>query len=167
MAKLTEIKDDDPEPVKKRVQALKKIQSDVSKLESKYHEDYVKMLTRLQESYGEKLRPLQDLRAKIVNGEYEPNESECDFHEPNKSGEDVWKNYKNFVKELEIEEGKPTKPGKCPKGIPQFWLTAFKNDSLLKSLMVDSDDLALKKLTDISVEELAKVFNLKTIFRFL
>ena len=157
MAKLTEIKEDDPEPVKKRVQALKKIQSDVTDLESQYHKEYFKMLTRLREKYGEKLGHLQDLRAKIVSGEYEPSESECDFPEPPKSGPDGWENYKNFVKELEMEDGTPTKPGKCPKGIPQFWLTAFKNDSLLKSLMVDSDDLALKKLTDISVEELPKV----------
>ncbi|RAL60174.1 hypothetical protein DID88_000798 [Monilinia fructigena] len=83
-------------------------------------------------------------RAKIVNGEVEPTEEEI------KSGEEE-------DEEHDAEQAeKSDETAEKIAGIPEFWLSAMKNQVSLAEMITDRDEAALKDLTDIQMEYLDK-----------
>jgi len=141
-----------PAQVKRRVAGLKGIQKDHSKLEAEFQEEVL----QLEKKYFAKFTPLYEKRAKIVNGQNEPSEDEV------KAGEE----------EPQEGEGAQEKPAAEPAaenadvaGIPEFWLSAMKNQISLAEMITDRDENALKHLTDIQMEYLDKP-GFRLIFEF-
>lgn len=104
----------------------------------------------LECKYNKIITPLHEKRFKIVSGAYEPNDEECDF---SSDDEDV------IVKKLsesakidgDNKEETPKIEDENVKGIPDFWLTIFKNVTLLAEMVQPHDEPILKHLVDIKV----------------
>ncbi|KAI9714771.1 MAG: hypothetical protein M1820_000060 [Bogoriella megaspora] len=147
-----------PAPVRRRVAGLKGVQKDHAKLESEFQEEVLE----LEKRYFAKFTPLYEKRARIINGESEPTEEEVEAGEQKDEDED--------------EEDKPVKAEDTSedkemadtdvKGIPEFWLSAMKNQISLAELITDRDEEALRLLTDIRMEYLDKP-GFRLIFEFV
>ncbi|EXJ80275.1 nucleosome assembly protein 1-like 1 [Capronia coronata CBS 617.96] len=141
-----------PTPVRRRVTGLKGIQKDHAKLEAEFQEEVL----QLEKKYFAKFTPLYKKRAAIVNGETEPTESEI---EAGKAEED-----EETEEEAEADKEEKTSAEDL-KGIPEFWLTAMKNQISLAELITDRDEEALRSLTDIRMEYLDRP-GFRLIFEF-
>ncbi|KAL8670243.1 MAG: hypothetical protein Q9168_005207 [Polycauliona sp. 1 TL-2023] len=141
-----------PAPVRRRVAGLKGVQKEHSKLEVQFQEEVL----QLEKKYFAKFSPLYEKRAKIVNGAVEPTEEEVTAGEsPDDEDE---------------EPAKADSPGDQKAdadlaGIPEFWLSAMKNQVSLAELITARDEAALKLLTDIRMEYLGKP-GFRLIFEF-
>lgn len=132
-----------PAPVRRRVAGLKGIQKDHSKLEAEFQEEVL----QLEKKYFAKFTPLYEKRAEIVNGKIEPTEEQVKAgEEENEEGEDGDK----------AEKEKPAETAENVSGIPEFWLSAMKNQISLAEMITDRDEGALKSLVDIRMEYLDK-----------
>lgn len=143
-----------PAPVRNRVTGLKGIQKDHAKLEAEFQEEVL----QLEKKYFAKFTPLYEKRAKIVNGAAEPTEAEIEAGKEEDEEEDG----------VQVESQDSEKESSVPadaKGIPEFWLTAMKNQLSLAELITERDEEALKALTDIRMEYLEKP-GFKLIFEF-
>ncbi|KAM4131923.1 hypothetical protein ACJW30_01G212200 [Castanea mollissima] len=108
--------------VRKRVEFLKEIQSQHDELETKFFEERAALEAKYQKLY----QPLYTKRYEIVNGVVE--------------AEGVADEAKT-----EEEEDKAAEE----KGVPEFWLTAMKNNEVLADEISERDEGALKHLKDI------------------
>ncbi|KAK1770658.1 putative nucleosome assembly protein [Phialemonium atrogriseum] len=145
-----------PPQIKRRVAGLKGIQKDHSKLEAEFQEEVL----QLEKKYFAKFTPLYEKRATIVNGGAEPTEDEIKAGEEDdepEEGEDAEE------KSGESAETAEDKAGVA--GIPEFWLSAMKNQISLAEMITDRDEDALKRLTDIRMEYLDKP-GFRLIFEF-
>jgi nucleosome assembly protein 1-like 1 len=143
-----------PAPVKRRVTGLKGIQKDHAKLEAEFQEEVL----QLEKKYFAKFTPLYEKRAKIVNGKVEPTEEEVTA---GKSEEDDEEEDADKPEDAE-EESTSTEP---VNGIPEFWLSAMKNQISLAELITDRDEEALRTLTDVRMEYLDRP-GFRLIFEF-
>ena len=141
-----------PTPVRRRVAGLKGIQKEHAKLEGEFQEEVL----LLEKKYFAKYTPLYEKRAKIVNGASEPTENEVKSGEQDEEGEGT-EGSKAENAEGQVVEGMA--------GIPEFWLSAMKNQVSLAELITDRDEVALKLLTDIRMEYLEKP-GFRLIFEF-
>ena len=147
-----------PAEVRRRVAGLKGVQKEHAKLESQFQEEVLE----LEKKYFTKFTPLYEKRAAIVNGKEEPTDDEV------KAGELPFES-----DDTEGEENKPksTEPAHGEReedkmtGIPEFWLSALKNEHDLQELITEDDTQALKFLTDIRMEYLEKP-GFRLIFEF-
>jgi len=136
-----------PAPVKKRLKALKKIQLESTKIEAKFYEEVHKLECKYHEMY----RPLYEQRSKITKGEYEPNDDECQWpSDDEEEDKELAGDMKDKAK-LEDEKTKKEAEEKDVKGVPEFWLTIFKNVDMLQEMVQEADEPLLNKLTDITV----------------
>ena len=140
-----------PTEVKRRVSGLKGIQKEHSKLEAEFQEEVL----QLEKKYFAKFTPLYEKRSEIVNGNAEPTEAEIKAGE-----EDEPKDEDEAAKEPETTEA-----AKKVAGIPEFWLSAMKNQVSLAEMITDRDEEALKSLIDIRMEYLDKP-GFRLIFEF-
>lgn len=140
-----------PVSVRRRVAGLKGIQKEHSKLEAEFQEEVL----QLEKKYFAKFTPLYEDRAKIVNGASEPTEEQVKVGET-KDDED---------EEPTPEEEVNKDEGANVKGIPEFWLSAMKNQISLAEMITDRDEAALKHLTDIRMEYLDRP-GFRLIFEF-
>jgi len=97
-------------------------------------------------------------RAKIVNGLEEPTEEEVKIGKEGQPEEED----EDGEKESKEEEQKEAKD---LKGVPEFWLSAMKNNEILAETITDRDEAALKHLTDIRLTYLDTP-GFKLIFEF-
>jgi nucleosome assembly protein 1-like 1 len=141
-----------PASVRRRVAGLKGIQKEHSKLEAEFQEEVL----QLEKKYFAKFTPLYQKRATIVNGAAEPTDEEV------KVGET--KDEDDGEEETPAEELNKD-AGAGVKGIPEFWLSAMKNQISLAEMITDRDEGALKHLTDIRMEYLDKP-GFRLIFEF-
>lgn len=143
-----------PEPVRKRVTGLKGIQKDHAKLEAEFQEEVL----QLEKKYFAKFTPLYEKRAAIVNDTTEPTEQEIEAGKDEEEDEE---------EDADVEKPEPIDTGipADAKGIPEFWLTAMKNQLSLAELITERDEDALKSLVDIRMEYLEKP-GFKLIFEF-
>lgn len=140
-----------PVSVRRRVAGLKGIQKEHSKLEAEFQEEVL----QLEKKYFAKFTPLYQSRAQIVNGATEPTDAQVEVGEK-KDEED---------EEPTPEEEVNKDEGKDVKGIPEFWLSAMKNQISLAEMITDRDEAALKHLTDIRMEYLDRP-GFRLIFEF-
>ena len=142
-----------PAPVRRRVAGLKGIQKDHAKLEGEFQEEVL----QLEKKYFAKYIPLYEKRAKIVNGASEPTDNEVNAGEQGEEGEigDGGTSETAVGGQASVEMA----------GIPEFWLSAMKNQVSLAELITDRDEPALKLLTDIRMEYLEKP-GFRLIFEF-
>merc|ERR1739848_407834 len=136
-----------PAPVKRRLKALKRIQLESTKIDAKFYEEVHKLECKYHEMY----KPLYDQRAKITKGEYEPNEDECEWPSDDEEDEEELAGDMKDKAKLEDEKAKKEKEEKEVKGVPEFWLTIFKNVDMLQEMVQEADEPLLHKLTDITV----------------
>lgn len=142
-----------PSSVRRRVAGLKGVQKEHSKLEVEFQEEVL----NLEKKYFAKFTPLYEKRAKIVNGTTEPTEEEVKAGEQDEGG--------NEDEATKVEPGDDEKKTDDLTGIPEFWLSAMKNQVSLAELITDRDEVALKVLTDIRMEYLEKP-GFRLIFEF-
>lgn len=139
-----------PAPVRRRVAGLKGVQKEHSKLEAEFQEEVLE----LEKKYFAKFTPLYQKRADIVNGAAEPTAEEI------KSGEEDDEEPSESEPAVKQEEGAAD-----VKGIPEFWLSAMKNQVSLAEMITDRDEAALKDLVDVQMEYLDKP-GFRLIFQF-
>ena len=142
-----------PAPVRRRVAGLKGVQKEHSKLEVELQEEVL----QLEKKYFAKFTPLYEKRAKIVNGAAEPTDEEV------KSGEQEEEGGEDEADKTELAD--EDKSNEKIAGIPEFWLSAMKNQVSLAELITDRDETALKSLTDIRMEYLDRP-GFRLIFEF-
>jgi len=134
-------------PVKRRLKSLKKIQLESTKIEAKFYEEVHKLECKYHEMY----KPLYEQRSKITKGEYEPNDDECQWpSDDEEEDKELAGDMKDKAK-LEDEKTKKEAEEKDVKGVPEFWLTIFKNVDMLQEMVQEADEPVLNKLTDITV----------------
>jgi nucleosome assembly protein 1-like 1 len=130
-----------PAPVRRRVAGLKGIQKDHAKLEAQFQEEVLE----LEKKYFKKFTPLYQRRAVIVNGREEPTEEEVS------AGQDEAQTEKAADGDAEKKEADEESN---TAGIPEFWLSAMKNQVSLAEMITDRDEEALKHLVDVRMEYL-------------
>ena len=151
-----------PAPVRRRVAGLKGIQKEHSKLESEFQDEVLE----LEKKYFAKYTPLYEKRAKIVNGAGEPSEEEVTAGEQEDEDEEEDEEGEPSKSEAaKPEAGEDSKAAEDLAGIPEFWLSAMKNQVSLAELITDRDEPALKHLTDIRMEYLERP-GFRLIFEF-
>ncbi|RDL35106.1 putative nucleosome assembly protein [Venustampulla echinocandica] len=138
-----------PAPVRRRVAGLKGVQKEHSKLEAEFQEEVLE----LEKKYFAKFSPLYEKRSQVVNGKAEPTEEEV------KAGEEDEEN------DATDSTAKSDEGGDSVKGIPEFWLSAMKNQVSLAEMITDRDEAALKDLVDVRMEYLDKP-GFRLIFEF-
>jgi nucleosome assembly protein 1-like 1 len=130
-----------PAPVRRRITGLRGVQKEHSKLEAQFQEEVL----QLEKKYFAKFTPLYEKRAKIVNGKEEPTEEDVVAGtEPEQ----------NVCADDEKKEKKEDEPSETMTGIPEFWLSAMKNNVLLADTITERDEGALRYLTDIRLSYL-------------
>lgn len=149
-----------PTQVKKRVAGLKGIQKEHSKLEAEFQEEVL----QLEKKYFAKFTPLYEKRAEIINGKAEPTEQEIEAGEEDDEEEDEDAE-KPEGADTAAEKEKPAESNEDVSGIPEFWLSAMKNQISLAEMITDRDEQALKHLIDIRMEYLDKP-GFRLIFEF-
>jgi nucleosome assembly protein 1-like 1 len=142
-----------PAEVKRRVAGLKGIQKEHSKLEAEFQEEVL----QLEKKYFAKFTPLYEQRSAIVNGKTEPTEDQVKAGEEDEEEEEE--------EGAAIKEEKPAEGAEKVSGIPEFWLSAMKNQVSLAEMITDRDEGALKSLVDIRMEYLDKP-GFRLIFEF-
>ncbi|XP_057366273.1 nucleosome assembly protein 1-like 1-B [Daphnia carinata] len=131
-----------PAAVQRRIKALKNLQLETTKIEA----EFFKEVHVLECKYQEKYQSFFEKRAKITSGDYEPTDEECVWTlDDDKESEELSEDMKNKVTlENDTKE-------EDMKGVPEFWLTIFKNVELLADMVQDHDEPILKHLVDIKV----------------
>uniref|UniRef100_A0A2K5MAS2 Nucleosome assembly protein 1 like 1 n=1 Tax=Cercocebus atys TaxID=9531 RepID=A0A2K5MAS2_CERAT len=132
-----------PRVVKRRVNALKNLQVKCAQIEAKFYEE----VHDLERKYAVLYQPLFDKRFEIINAIYEPTEEECEW-KPDEEDE-ISEELKEKAK---IKDERKDEEKEDPKGIPEFWLTVFKNVDLLSDMVQEHDEPILKHLKDIKVK---------------
>jgi len=152
-----------PKVVKRRIKALKKLQFEMIKIESKFYEE----VHELECKYAAQYEPLSDRRKEIITGAIEPTDDDCDWPSEDEDDDEELTKEMGKAKIKEIDETKPDEPGEKDQkeeedeaqrddenttGIPEFWLTVFKNVDLLSDMIQEHDEPILRHLTDLKVK---------------
>lgn len=140
-----------PPSVRRRVAGLKGIQKEHSKLEAQFQEEVLE----LEKKYFGKFTPLYERRSTIINGGIEPTEAEVEAGKEDEESDE----------EEETKEEPKKEEGEAANGIPEFWLSAMKNQISLAEMITERDEEALKHLTDIRMEYLDRP-GFRLIFEF-
>jgi len=119
-----------PASVRRRLLGVQGLQVDHQRLENEFQAE----ILALEKKYLLKYQPLYDRRAAIVNGRAEPTMDEMEKG--------------NSAQPIVIEIPEST-PDDREQGIPEFWLTAMKNNIILAELITVKDEEALKSLVDV------------------
>lgn len=141
--------------VRRRVAGLKGVQKEHSKLEVAFQEEVLS----LEKRYFAKFTPLYEKRAEIVNGGAEPTDEEVKAGEQDEGGN------KDEASKADFNDTDTGKKTDDLIGIPEFWLSAMKNQVSLAELITDRDEAALKVMTDIRMEYLEQP-GFRLIFEF-
>lgn len=91
-----------------------------------------------------------DKRSNIVSGVYEPTDKECEWKSDDE-GEEEEKLTDDLQKKAKVTDGEVEEQSKDIKGIPDFWLTIFRNVGMLAEMIQEHDEPILKHLYDIKV----------------
>jgi hypothetical protein len=155
---------DPMEALIRRLDALKHLQIKTTSIEAKFYEE----LYLLDCKYSKRMRPLNDMRRRIVNGEYEPTDEECQSTKQQKImqisskgdssvNQDELERKKTICKEiisLFEADKKNMKESRSDflRGLPGFWLRVFKRVGLISQMIEVADEAILKHLIDVEVE---------------
>lgn len=133
-----------PVPIQKRINALRHIELDRLHLEAKFYEEVYELERKYQDLY----QPLHDKRKSIVIGATEPTgkDTEWTYESPD---DDVSAEVQSITQEL--RKNLKLNYQDDVKGVPDFWLTVFRNTDLLNTMIQPTDIPALKKLVDIKI----------------
>lgn len=128
-----------PLNVRRRVNALKNLQAKSVYIEAEFY----KKVHELEIEYAQRHEALNDKRKQVVNGQYEPNDEECEFKS------DLDELPAELKEKLTVANG--PQAGKEETGIPDFWVTLFKNTDIIGEMIQEHDEPILKHLIDVNV----------------
>uniref|UniRef100_A0A915AXX5 Nucleosome assembly protein 1-like 1 n=2 Tax=Parascaris univalens TaxID=6257 RepID=A0A915AXX5_PARUN len=128
-----------PKSIKRRVQALKKLQLEGINVEAKFYE----RVHQLEREFAPVFDALHAKRKAIVTGEYEPTDEECNYPIINGLTDEEIK---------KMNDATSPEPSEGTKGIPDFWLNLLKSVDHLAEMVQEHDEPILKHLYDITVE---------------
>lgn len=175
-----------PKVVKRRIKALKKLQVEALKIEA----ELSKEIFELETKYVAKFEPIWNKRKEIITGAYEPNDDECDFpSDPEDSDVEGEEGQEKDGQEKEAKAIAPAEDDKDAKttegdsemqpdpkeihgmdentkGIPEFWLTIFKNVLTLSENIQSHDEPILQHLTDITLKQKIEPLSFTLEFHF-
>ncbi|XP_013785551.1 nucleosome assembly protein 1-like 1-B [Limulus polyphemus] len=144
-----------PKSVKRRIKALKNLQLECTRLEAKFYEE----VHALECKYADLYMPFFEKRNEIINGKVEPTDGECDFPSDSEKDDDEITNELKKKTKVESKENKDNEnkeqnetQNDDTKGIPEFWLTTFKNVEMISERIQEHDEPILKDLTDVKVK---------------
>jgi len=156
-----------PVPLQNRIKTLKVLHGKKSDLDK----EYKKELLALQAKFDKLIEPLYERRRELVTGKSEPTQEELKESEK-VAKEEKKEETKEEKKEEEKKEGesKDEKKGEKGeeeeeeiaedvKGIPSFWLEAFKHHNDFSDSITKLDEKALKYLLDVRWKPLAAAEN--------
>ncbi|XP_017045400.1 nucleosome assembly protein 1-like 1 [Drosophila ficusphila] len=132
-----------PAPVQNRIVFLKNLQLEHLKIEAEFFEEVYK----LEQKYQIKYQPLFDKRREVVEGKVDPAEEKPNWKEPEQLTDNE-ADAEHFREALKSLKSIP----QDAKGIPDFWLTVFRNTEILSEMVQPHDEPAMRKLTDISIK---------------
>jgi len=133
-----------PANVRARVRALKNLHLQTLEIEKKYFQE----VHALECKYEKLYEPLMKKRADIVTGRHEPSGKETEFKE-----------------ELD-EQAVNNNVDNSIKGIPDFWLTVFKNVDKIASVISEEDEKILKHLVDVRLNMIENPMGFELEFEF-
>ncbi|XP_011499909.1 PREDICTED: nucleosome assembly protein 1-like 1 [Ceratosolen solmsi marchali] len=144
-----------PAPVKRRIKALKQLQFKTTQIEAKFYEE----VHALECRYYQLCAPIYRERSNIISGIVEPTDESCVWESEDE--EEITNELKSKVKievkdEADIKKNKNGAEDEDVKGIPNFWLTIFKNVAMLADMLQEYDEPIFKHLYDINVIFLEK-----------
>ncbi|KAK0083322.1 hypothetical protein PV325_008959 [Microctonus aethiopoides] len=136
-----------PPAVKRRVKALKQLQLVTVNIEAKFYEE----VHALECKYNQMCADIYNKRSEIISGIYEPTNEECVW-ESDEEVESITNELKDSIKieDADVKKEENEKDEDI-KGIPDFWLTIFKNVGMLAEMVQEHDEPILKHLYDIKV----------------
>jgi len=136
-----------PPQVKKRIKSLKKLQLEATHIEAKFYQE----VHELECKYHKLYTPLYEKRSTITKGTYEPTEEECDFPSDSEDEEDeLSADVKDKAKIEDEKKDEVTEKTEDVVGIPEFWLTIFKNVDMLAEMVQEADEPVLALLEDVT-----------------
>lgn len=136
-----------PAPVRRRIDGLKGLQVEHSKIESEFQLAILEVEKKFQAKYA----PLYNRRLDIISGKAEPTDQEVEEGQnADSDDEDDDEEEGAAITELPEED----KDEEKVEGIPEFWLTAMKNALPLAETITDDDEEALQKLNDVRLSYL-------------
>ncbi|EDW01905.1 nucleosome assembly protein 1-like 1 [Drosophila grimshawi] len=133
-----------PLPVQNRITVLKNLQLEHLKIEAEFFEEVYK----LEKKYQLKYQPMFDKRKEIVVGTIDPTEEKPKWKEPEQQPNDGEEGREDLNESLKNIKSMP----QDAKGIPDFWLTVFRNTAILSEMVQTHDEPAIRKLTDIVIK---------------
>lgn len=162
-----------PEVAQKRVKALKNLQLDFLKHECAFFTE----VYQLERKYQEKYQTIADKRKQIIGGDYEPNDTESQFksddeEEDDEDSAEMAERLKTMASKALPQfdanvKGESSFAMCLPLfslnantllpvcsillGIPEFWLTIFRNNELLADMVQPHDEAVIRTLTDIKI----------------
>lgn len=137
-----------PKFMKRRVDALKKLQLEHIKIQHQYN---IK-IQELELEFEKLHKPLYELRAKIVSGDYEPTDEECQL--PAHLAENEFNGDQENAGEKKTSEFNKTEESELAskvKGLPGFWLGCLSSTYNISDSIEDTDRAVLKHLNDIQL----------------
>lgn len=138
-----------PKFIKRRVDALKKLQLEHVNVMASYHKE----LMELEMKYEKLYEPLYKKRHQIVSGEYEPTDEECtlpaNIVENECDGDQ--ENKEEPIKKPLLSEEEEKALQSTVKGIPGFWLGALLSSYNFNDSIEDHDRPVLRYLEDIKL----------------
>ncbi|KAG8434322.1 hypothetical protein GDO86_012631 [Hymenochirus boettgeri] len=133
-----------PKAVKRRINALKQLQEKCAHIEAKFYEE----VHELERKYAALYEPLFENRREIVTGNVEPTDAECEWHSDAEDEDKLAADVKNKVTLSEKEDPE----AENTKGIPDFWLTIFRNVDMINISLQEYDEPILRHLEDVKVK---------------
>lgn len=130
-----------PPLVRRRVNALKKLQLDAVQIETEFY----RKVHDLECDYADKFTSLTDKRKLIVNGSHEPTDEECKVPLDEALADEL-------QEKVKVEANGPEGEKDAIKGVPEFWLTTFKNVDIIAEMIQEHDEPIIKHLTDVEVK---------------
>ncbi|KAK6109957.1 Nucleosome assembly protein (NAP) family protein [Brugia pahangi] len=128
-----------PKSIKRRVQALKKLQVEGINVEAHFYE----RVHQLEVEFAPMFNALHVKRKAIITGTYEPTDDETNY--PILHG---------YTKEEieQMEKASAPEPNHPTKGVPNFWLHLLKNVDHVCEMIHEHDEPVLQHLIDITCD---------------
>ncbi|KAH8273492.1 hypothetical protein KR018_008225, partial [Drosophila ironensis] len=133
-----------PEPVQNRICALKNNQVDQVHITEEFFREVYELERRF---YGRSCA-LYDKRRDIVDGQFEPPPQPAKFPGPSGAESEIIAQLEASEEWRQLVSQLPTLPADA-KGVPNFWLTVFRNVPQLAELVQEHDEPLLECLQDV------------------
>ncbi|VDO31332.1 nucleosome assembly protein 1, putative [Brugia malayi] len=142
-----------PKSIKRRVQALKKLQVEGINVEAHFYE----RVHQLEVEFAPMFNALHVKRKAIITGTYEPTDDETNY--PILHG---------YTKEEieQMEKASAPEPNQPTKGVPNFWLHLLKNVDHVCEMIHEHDEPVLQHLIDITCDVQANPDSYTLTFHF-